>query len=157
MEKSSIAREQRAKCANLHSLQTRDRDRAGDWWPHSVLFEYIRSEEFKKINDQVALASTPSTSAYIKLQIIASITSLIVVIINFSLDTLTTMLSRLSAYKTQTAHKNVLIASLTFVNLLNYVVVPIITNRCSSVADGVCNWYRSAVSSNTHSTSSCSE
>ena len=104
-------------------------------------FEYIRSEEFKKINDQVALASTPSTSAYIKLQIIASITSLIVVIINFSLDTLTTMLSRLSAYKTQTAHKNVLIASLTFVNLLNYVVVPIITNRCSSVADGVCNWY----------------
>jgi len=104
-------------------------------------FEYIRSEEFKKINDKVALASTPSTSDYIKLQLIASSTSLIVVIINFSLDTLTTVLSRLNAYKTQTAHKNVLIASLTFVNLLNYVVVPIITNRCSSKADGVCNWY----------------
>ena len=104
-------------------------------------FEVLRSNELENITNEVAFQSTASTSSYIRLQLVASSTSLMVVIINFLLDRLTVYLAQVEVYKTKTIETNMLIATLTFVNLLNYVIVPIVTNRCSSAADGVCNWY----------------
>src|SRR6056300_360144 len=90
---------------------------------------------------EIAVDSQVSFSTYVKLQLIASCTSLIVVIVSFGLDYLTIFLASFEMYKTKTIENNVLIATLTFVNLLNYVVVPVLTNQCSRSADGVCNWY----------------
>ena len=104
-------------------------------------FEYLRRQAYEDLHDEVAMSSTYSTGTYLKLQLIASLTSLVVVIVNFSLDSLTVYLAKMETYKTRTTKTNVLIAELTLVNLLNYVIIPIITNRCSSTADGVCNWY----------------
>ena len=105
------------------------------------VFEVLRSNQLETITNEVAFQSTASTTSSIGLQLVASSTSLVVVIINGLLDRLTVYLAQLEVYKTKTIETNMLIATLTFVNLLNYVVVPIITNRCSSKADGVCNWY----------------
>ena len=105
------------------------------------VFEVLRSNQLETITNEVAFQSTASTTSSIRLQLVACSTSLVVVIINGLLDRLTVYLAQLEVYKTKTIETNMLLATLTFVNLLNYVVVPIITNRCSSKADGVCNWY----------------
>ncbi|OUS48939.1 hypothetical protein BE221DRAFT_203235 [Ostreococcus tauri] len=105
------------------------------------LFEYLRSKQFDKLSDELAISSSYSTSTYIKLQLMASATSLVVVSINFALDALTVRLSDWEVYNTQTSKTNWLMAQLTIVNLVNYVIIPIVSNRCSNTADGVCNWY----------------
>jgi len=105
------------------------------------VFEQLRANQLDDVMREIAVDSQVSFSTYVKLQLIASCTSLIVVIVNFGLDYLTIFLASFEMYKTKTIENNVLIATLTFVNLLNYVVVPVLTNQCSRSADGVCNWY----------------
>lgn len=104
-------------------------------------FEGLRNEELVAIEKEIALSSSASLSSQFNLQLITAASSLVIVAINAALDSLTVFLTSREMYATKTAANNALLVKLTVVQLLNYVVVPVLTNRCSNAADGQCNWY----------------
>ena len=104
-------------------------------------FERIRFVELAVINQEVALTSAASFASQVHLQVLTAGASVVTVFINYVLDSLTIFLTSRETHITKTDANNVLLIKITVVQLLNYVVVPILTNRCSTQVDGACNWY----------------